>query len=76
MRIHAGRGERGWGILTFREHERPLAADGLVFCADGQRPISVSMDGVVKVWDAATGETVSTQVASRSQTVRSRSSNT
>jgi WD40 repeat protein len=55
----------GQEFLTFGEHGQPLAINGLAFCADGQRVTSVSVDGVVKVWDAGTGKTVSTQVVSQ-----------
>ena len=66
-----GPGENAWRRLRNRAWSRRLmAAD---FTGDGSELATVALDGVIRVWDAATGELRSSAHRSRGRTGRSTS---
>jgi len=50
-----------WQVLTLAGHFELVLS--VAFSADGKRIVSGSEDGLVKIWDAATGAQVSSFVA-------------
>jgi WD40 repeat protein len=63
--------QRGWewnylkrlshaNLFTLKGHRDSGQVSGVAFSPDGSRLVSASHDGTVKVWDAATGQTLAT----------------
>ena len=52
-----------WQVCTLRGHETEV--NMVAFASDGKRVVSGTRDGVVKIWDTATGAEVRSDPGSR-----------